>query len=100
MIIIIPTFPFGILIGASHLFIEGQHPEKSRGMLKSLLLMAEQGGWLPIFPCCNSYTSAMIGHHVISLIADGYVKDFRFRSRAVFIFSEKCYSIANRFQGI
>lgn len=50
-------------------------PEKSRGMLKSLLLMAEQGGWLPIFPCWNSYTSAMIGDHVISLIADGYVKN-------------------------
>ncbi|MCB0731134.1 MAG: GH92 family glycosyl hydrolase [Ignavibacteriae bacterium] len=49
-------------------------PDKSKGMIKSLLAMAEQGGWLPIFPCWNSYTSAMIGDHVISIIADGYVK--------------------------
>ncbi|MBU0474624.1 MAG: GH92 family glycosyl hydrolase [Bacteroidetes bacterium] len=49
-------------------------PDKSNEMIKSLLSMAEQGGWLPIFPCWNSYTSAMIGDHVISIIADGYVK--------------------------
>ncbi|MBK7103742.1 MAG: GH92 family glycosyl hydrolase [Ignavibacteriae bacterium] len=50
-------------------------PNKSKGMMHSLLQMAEQGGWLPIFPCWNSYTSAMIGDHVISLIADAYIKN-------------------------
>ncbi|MCB9247560.1 MAG: glycoside hydrolase family 92 protein [Ignavibacteriales bacterium] len=29
---------------------------------------------MPIFPCWNSYTSAMIGDHVISVIADAYIK--------------------------
>jgi predicted alpha-1,2-mannosidase len=43
-------------------------------MAKSLLSMAEQGGWLPIFPCWNNYTSAMIGDHAISIIADAFIK--------------------------
>lgn len=50
-------------------------PDASADMMKSLLLKAEQGGWLPIFPLWNSYTSAMIGDHVITSIADAYVKD-------------------------
>ena len=43
-------------------------------MVKSLLTMAKAGGWLPIFPIWNSYTSAMIGDHVISIIAEAYIK--------------------------
>jgi len=50
-------------------------PDASADMMKSLLLKAEQGGWLPIFPLWNSYTSAMIGDHVITSIADAYMKD-------------------------
>ncbi len=49
-------------------------PEKTTDMVKSLLLKAEQGGWLPIFPAWNSYTAAMIGDHVISMIGDAYAK--------------------------
>ncbi|MGQ1909182.1 GH92 family glycosyl hydrolase [Marinifilum sp. RC60d5] len=49
-------------------------PEVSADMINSLFLKAEQGGWLPIFPCWNSYTSAMIGDHAISAIADANVK--------------------------
>ncbi len=43
-------------------------------MIKSIVLKAEQGGWLPIFPMYNSYTSAMIGDHMISLVGDAYLK--------------------------
>lgn len=50
-------------------------PSTNKDMMTSLFSMAEQGGWLPIFPCWNSYTSAMIGDHAISLIADAYIKD-------------------------
>ena len=39
-------------------------------MMESLLHMYEQGGWLPIFPCWNSYTSAMIGDHCTATLAD------------------------------
>ena len=49
-------------------------PDRNAGMVKSLLLKAEQGGWLPIYPCWNSYTSEMIGDHVISVVADAFVK--------------------------
>jgi predicted alpha-1,2-mannosidase len=52
-------------------------PESSGDMMQSLVKKAEQGGWMPIFPCWNSYTAAMIGDHVMSVIADAYVKKVR-----------------------
>lgn len=50
-------------------------PNTNADMVNSLFLKAEQGGWLPIFPCWNSYTSAMIGDHAIATIADAYTKE-------------------------
>lgn len=52
-------------------------PDASADMMQSLVTKYEQGGWLPIFPCWNSYTSAMIGDHCIAAIADAYVKWIR-----------------------
>lgn len=52
-------------------------PNASADMMQSLVTKYEQGGWLPIFPCWNSYTSAMIGDHCIAAIADAYVKGIR-----------------------
>ena len=52
-------------------------PTKSGDMMQSLVRMYEQGGWLPIFPCWNSYTAAMIGDHCASVLADAYVKGIR-----------------------
>lgn len=52
-------------------------PQKSAAMVRSLVRMAEQGGWMPIFPCWNSYTAAMIGDHTASVIADAWVKGVR-----------------------
>lgn len=49
-------------------------PTLSGDMMQSLVLKYEQGGWLPIFPCWNSYTAAMIGDHCISAIADAHIK--------------------------
>ena len=46
----------------------------SSAMLNSLVHMYEQGGWLPIFPCWNSYTAAMIGDHCIAALSDAIVK--------------------------
>ena len=46
-------------------------------MMQSLVHKYEQGGWLPIFPCWNSYTAAMIGDHCIAAIGDAYVKGIR-----------------------
>ena len=49
-------------------------PDESADMVRSLLSMAKVGGWMPIFPKWNSYTSAMIGDHVTSIVAEAYVK--------------------------
>jgi predicted alpha-1,2-mannosidase len=49
-------------------------PEANGQMMQSLVDMADEGGWLPIFPCWNSYTAAMIGDHCTSVLADAYVK--------------------------
>ena len=60
---------------ASHPLFNLLMPEANAGMMESFFKMAEQGGWLPIFPCWNSYTSAMIGDHAIVSIADAYAKN-------------------------
>jgi predicted alpha-1,2-mannosidase len=49
-------------------------PQKSRDMVRSLVLKAQQGGWMPIFPAWSSYTAAMIGDHVSTMISDAYMK--------------------------
>ncbi len=51
-------------------------PDKYEDMMKSLVLKAEQGGWLPIFPMWNSYTSAMVGDHANTALGDAYIKGF------------------------
>ena len=46
-------------------------------MMQSLVNMYKEGGWMPIFPCWNSYTAAMIGDHSGVALADAYVKGIR-----------------------
>lgn len=45
--------------------------------VQSMVLKGNQGGWLPIFPCWNSYTAAMVGDHGTSFIASAYTKGIR-----------------------
>ena len=52
-------------------------PKESADMMQSLVTMYEEGGWLPIFPCWNSYTAAMIGDHCSVALADAYIKGIR-----------------------
>lgn len=52
-------------------------PSINGSMVQSLVLKAQQGGWLPIFPCWGSYTSAMIGYHTFSIICDAWGKGVR-----------------------
>jgi len=49
-------------------------PRLVNDLVQSLILKGEQGGWLPIFPCWNSYTSEMIGDHTTSVITSAYIK--------------------------
>lgn len=46
-------------------------------LVQSLIIKGKQGGWMPIFPCWNSYTSAMIGDHTVSVISSAYLKGIR-----------------------
>lgn len=52
-------------------------PQKNGEMMQSLVDKYEHGGWLPIFPCWNSYTAAMIGDHCTAAICDAYIKGIR-----------------------
>lgn len=62
---------------ALHPLLTLVRPKAAGEMIESLLDKYDAGGWLPIFPCWNSYTSEMIGDHAASLIADAYVKGIR-----------------------
>ena len=57
--------------------IEVLKPELTNALVRSVILKGEQGGWLPIFPCWNSYTAAMVGDHATAFIASAYVKKHR-----------------------
>ena len=52
-------------------------PNRELDMVKSLIAQGEQGGFLPIYPAWNSYTSEMIGDHADAVIVDAYVKGIR-----------------------
>ncbi len=57
--------------------LEILNPNLINEFVRSLVLKGQQGGWLPIFPCWNSYTAAMIGDHVTAFIASAYAKGIR-----------------------
>lgn len=49
-------------------------PHVAANVARSLVIKGQEGGWLPIFPCWNSYTSEMIGDHCSSVLASAYLK--------------------------
>jgi putative alpha-1,2-mannosidase len=51
-------------------------PNRERDMVKSLIAKGDQGGFLPIYPAWNSYTSEMVGDHAVTVIADAWFKGF------------------------
>jgi predicted alpha-1,2-mannosidase len=57
--------------------LELTRPALINSFVRSLIAKGQQGGWLPIFPCWNSYTAAMIGDHSTSVIASAYNKGIR-----------------------
>ncbi|MFC5863308.1 GH92 family glycosyl hydrolase [Acidicapsa dinghuensis] len=52
-------------------------PQRDGQMIQSLVDKGRQGGFLPIFPTWNSYTSEMIGDHTVAVIYDAYAKGIR-----------------------
>lgn len=52
-------------------------PKLVADLVNSIILKGEQGGWIPIFPCWNSYTNEMVGDHSTAFIASAYLKGIR-----------------------
>lgn len=52
-------------------------PQRDGEMVQSLIDKGEQGGFLPIFPAWNSYTSEMTGDHGVAIIGDAWLKGLR-----------------------
>ncbi len=52
-------------------------PKREGEMIQSLVEKGEEGGFMPIFPAWNSYTSEMIGDHADAVVADAYMKGIR-----------------------
>ena len=52
-------------------------PKRDLDLVKSLIAMGDEGGFLPIYPAWNSYTSEMIGDHSVATIVDAYTKGLR-----------------------
>jgi predicted alpha-1,2-mannosidase len=57
--------------------LEILHPQLVNNLVQSIVLKGEQGGWMPIFPCWNSYTNEMIGDHSAAFIASAYLKGIK-----------------------
>ncbi|SER96009.1 GH92 family glycosyl hydrolase [Pedobacter rhizosphaerae] len=57
--------------------VELLKPDLANDLVNSMVLKGQHGGWMPIFPCWNSYTAAMIGDHATAFIASAYNKGIR-----------------------
>ncbi|WP_263370893.1 GH92 family glycosyl hydrolase [Granulicella cerasi] len=62
---------------AQHPMLTIIDPSRDVDMIRSLILKGQQGGFLPIFPAWNSYTSEMVGDHSSVTIIDAYRKGLR-----------------------
>ena len=61
---------------ALHPLIQLIQPERVSPMVKSLIQMYKEGGWLPKWPN-PTYTNIMIGTHADAVIADAFTNGFR-----------------------
>jgi predicted alpha-1,2-mannosidase len=52
-------------------------PALISSLVNSVIQKGKQGGWMPIFPCWNSYTNEMIGDHTTAFIASAYLKGIK-----------------------
>lgn len=62
---------------AQHPMLTILEPSRDVEMVRSLILKGKQGGYLPIFPAWNNYTSEMVGDHAAITIIDAYRKGLR-----------------------
>ena len=53
------------------------NPKLEASMMQSIITKGEQGGFLPIFPAWNSFTSEMVGDHSSAMMIDAWRKGIR-----------------------
>jgi predicted alpha-1,2-mannosidase len=61
---------------AQHPWLTLVAPEHVNPMIRSLLQMYDEGGWMPKWPN-PTYSNIMIGTHADAVVADAFVKNFR-----------------------
>jgi len=71
------TFSLWDTFRALHPLLNILQPKRNLNMIKSLLDVYEQSGWLPKWYKANRFTNCMIGTHADSVIVDAYVKGLR-----------------------
>lgn len=62
---------------AEHPLLTILYPKRVNDMIKSMLLMQEQGGLLPVWELAANETNCMIGYHSVPVIYDAYAKGIR-----------------------
>ncbi|MBN1650730.1 MAG: GH92 family glycosyl hydrolase [Bacteroidales bacterium] len=60
---------------AEHPLLSIIDQKRSNDMIKSMLLMYEQGGLLPVWELAANETNCMIGYHAVPVIADAIMKN-------------------------
>ena len=65
-------------------------PDIQRDCVESLLLMAQQGGVLPRWPMGGGYSGSMFGNPANIVIAESYLKGFRFDVRTAYEYMRDC----------
>lgn len=60
---------------AEHPLLSIIDQKRSNDMIKSMLLMYEQGGLLPVWELAANETNCMIGYHAVPVIADAILKN-------------------------
>ena len=60
---------------AEHPLLSIIDQKRTNDMIKSMLLMYEQGGLLPVWELAANETNCMIGYHAVPVIADAILKD-------------------------
>ncbi len=75
--IIYTVFSLWDTFRAEHPLLTILHPERVNDMIKSMLLMQEQGGLLPVWELAANETNCMIGYHSVPVIYDAYAKGIK-----------------------
>jgi predicted alpha-1,2-mannosidase len=70
-------FPLWFTYRVLHPLLTLFYPEREQDMVKSLVEMTQEGGWLPRWELAGNETGVMVGSPAIPVITDAYQKNIR-----------------------